>query len=308
MSLNNGTVDESALPRRSVAVKSNSMWGVFTPVSASLELLLRPDPSIWDGRFANNGWLQELPKPITKLTWDNAALVSPATAGKFTLQNEDVVELSIGGRKLEAPVWIVPGQPDEVVTLHVGYGRVRAGRVGSGVGVNAYALRSAEGGWSSPGLEIRKTGKRYTLACTQDHSSMEGRELVRYAPVQQFLADPAFARKQEHQPGPGESLYPQHEYDGYAWGMSIDLNACTGCNACVVACQSENNIPIVGKEQVHKGREMHWIRIDRYFEGDLDAPEIHTQPVTCMHCENAPCEVRRYTLLLEQLSVQSPQV
>jgi molybdopterin-containing oxidoreductase family iron-sulfur binding subunit len=291
MSLNNGTVDESALPRRSVAVKSNSMWGVFTPVSASLELLLRPDPSIWDGRFANNGWLQELPKPITKLTWDNAALVSPATAGKFTLQNEDVVELSIGGRKLEAPVWIVPGQPDEVVTLHVGYGRVRAGRVGSGVGVNAYALRSAEGGWSSLGLEIRKTGKRYTLACTQDHSSMEGRELVRYAPVQQFLADPAFARKQEHQPGPGESLYPQHEYDGYAWGMSIDLNACTGCNACVVACQSENNIPIVGKEQVHKGREMHWIRIDRYFEGDLDAPEIHTQPVTCMHCENAPCEV-----------------
>jgi MoCo/4Fe-4S cofactor protein with predicted Tat translocation signal len=292
ISLNNGTIDESALPRKKVSIKATAAeWGKYQPVSSSLELVLRPDPSVWDGRFANNGWLQELPKPITKLTWDNAALVSPTTAGKLSLQNEDVVEVMAEGKKVEAPVWILPGQPDEVVTLHVGYGRVKAGRIGSGIGTNAFALRGKTGDWSFSDVQIRKTGNTYTLACTQDHSSMEGRELVRYAPVQKFMADPAFAQKVEHEPGPGESLYPKHEYDGYAWGMSIDLNACTGCNACVVACQSENNIPIVGKEQVHTGREMHWIRIDRYFEGDLDAPEIHTQPVTCMHCENAPCEV-----------------
>jgi molybdopterin-containing oxidoreductase family iron-sulfur binding subunit len=157
--------------------------------------------------------------------------------------------------------------------------------------VNAYPLKPSDGRWAREGLEVRKTGKQYTLACTQDHFSMEGREIVRQATIEKFIADPAFAQKLEHNPTPDQSLYPQREYDGYAWGMTIDLNACTGCNACVVACQSENNIPIVGKEQVHRGREMQWIRIDRYYEGSLDDPEMHTQPVTCMHCENAPCEV-----------------
>ncbi len=290
--LNNGVVADTVLPTKSVALQAaTDAWKPSTTSDQGMELILRPDPNVWDGRFANNGWLQELPKPTTKLTWDNAAHISPATAEKLGVHNEDVVELKCDGSMVEAPVWISPGHPDDSMTLHLGYGRTHAGRVGSGVGVNAYLLRSSGSGCARQGLEVRKTGKQYTLACTQDHFSMEGREIVRQSTVETFLADPTFAQKLEHNPTPDQSLYPQHEYDGYAWGMTIDLNSCTGCSACVVACQSENNIPIVGKEQVHRGREMQWIRIDRYFEGSLDEPEMHTQPVTCMHCENAPCEV-----------------
>ena len=289
--LNNGVVAGSELPPRSISLKQSAQPQELPSMSTGLELVLKPDPCVWDGRYANNGWLQELPKPVTKLTWDNVALVSPSTAGKLDVLNEDVVALKSGDRSVEVPVWILPGQADDTVTVHLGYGRTRAGRVGNGTGVNAYPLRTARTPWIIPGIELTRTARRYPLACTQHHFSMEGRELVRQAPIEKFLADPTFAKKLVHEPTPEESLYPRHKYEGYAWGMSIDLNACTGCNACVVACQAENNIPVVGKDQVIREREMHWIRIDHYYEGNLDDPGMHTQPVTCMQCESAPCEV-----------------
>lgn len=290
--LNNGVVAGTALPPKSVSLRvSSDEWKPLAADDRGLELIFRADPTIWDGRFANNGWLQELPKAITKLTWDNAAYLSPATAEKFGIHNEDVVELKRDGQTIEAPAWIWSGHPDDSVTLHFGYGRARVGRIGDNIGANAYLLRQSPSTWFATGVDVRKTGKRHTLACTQDHNSMEGRELVRHAPVAKFLADPTFAKELGHTPTPDESLYPPYKYDGYAWGMTIDLNACTGCNSCVTACQSENNIPIVGKEQVERGREMHWIRIDRYYEGELDNPTMHSQPVPCMHCESAPCEV-----------------
>jgi molybdopterin-containing oxidoreductase family iron-sulfur binding subunit len=283
------------------------------------EIIFAPDPTIYDGRFANNGWLQELPKPLTKLTWDNAALVSPATAERLGLGatpsghggehgelTVDVLELTYGGRKIQAPAWIMPGQPDGSVTVHLGYGRTHAGRIGTGVGFNANRLRTSAAPWFDGGLQIRKTGERAALACTQYHHWMEGRQLARSATLDHFRGDPKFAKtisEPEHmEPDnrPPPSLYPAHEhkYEGHKWGMAIDLTACIGCNACVVACQAENNIPVVGKEQVTRGREMHWIRIDRYYSSasenpdeKLANPEFYFQPVTCMQCENAPCEL-----------------
>ena len=255
-----------------------------------LEVDFRPDPSTWDGRFANNGWLQELPRPITRLTWDNAALISPQTAARLQLGNGDRVQLRHGGRELVAPVWIVPGQAADSVTLHLGGGRTRAGKVGSKVGYDAYALRGAQAPWFAGGLELRKTGDRQDLACTQDHHSMEGRHLVRHATLREYGEHPDFAQHLGHEPGPEMTLHPPHKYDGHAWGMVIDLNACVGCNACVIGCQAENNIPVVGPREVAMGREMHWIRVDRYFEGDPERPAISQQPVPCMQCENAPCE------------------
>ncbi len=258
---------------------------------SQLEIVFRPAPSVWDGRFANNGWLQETPNPITKLTWDNPALISPLTAEQLGLANEDVIELALDGRKVEAPVWITPGHADDSVTVHLGYGRTRAGRVAEGAGFNAYAIRTSGGRWSARGLEVRKTGKRYRLACIQDHHSMEGRHLVSAGTLAEFQQDPHFAQKLDHGGGHELSLYPGHEYEGYAWGMAIDLNRCIGCNACMVACQAENNVPVVGKQEVIRGREMHWIRVDRYWEGSLDDPKTYYEPVACMHCESAPCEV-----------------
>ena len=261
------------------------------PKLAGTEISFRPDPTVWDGRFANNGWLQELPKPVTKLTWDNAALVSPAMAERLRVSNGDVVELSLEKRSLRAPVWIVPGHADEAVTVHLGYGRGRGGTVAAGTGFNAYVMRTSDRQWSAAGLEIRKTGERRALVSTQDHHSMEGRNLVRQASEEEFRKDPHFAHHAGHDPDSNLTLYPGFPPGAHAWGMAIDLNACTGCGACVVACQAENNIPVVGKKEVARGRAMHWIRIDRYYEGVLDAPAIHHQPVLCMHCENAPCEV-----------------
>jgi MoCo/4Fe-4S cofactor protein with predicted Tat translocation signal len=258
---------------------------------AALELVFQPDPTIWDGRFANNGWLQELPKPVTKLTWDNAALFSPATAERLGLSNEDVVELRHQGHMVQAPVWITPGQADDVVTVSLGYGRWRAGRVGTGIGFNAYALRTADAPWLITDVAIQKTGARQALANTQHHHSMEGRNLLRVGTLGQFLENPDFVRGKPHDEPPLLTLYPEHPYPNYAWGMAIDLNVCIGCNACVIACQAENNIPVVGKTEVGRHREMHWLRIDRYYKGDLDNPEAYFQPVPCMHCENAPCEV-----------------
>jgi len=285
--LNTGVVEGTASRLKTVTpTMPRDGWKFSSPGLAGLELMFRPDPTVWDGRFANNGWLQECPKPVTKLTWENALLLSPATAQELGLTTHDVADLTVDGRTARAPVWVQPGHPDASATLHLGYGRRRAGKVGSGLGVNAYAVRGA--GSFLAGLEIRKTGETHKLATTQDHHSMEGRPIVRAATLEEFRDKPEFAREMEEVPT--GSFYPPKEYDGYAWGMTIDLNACTGCNACVIACQSENNIPIVGKDQVEKGREMHWIRVDRYYAGDLDDPEIYHQPVTCMHCENAPCE------------------
>jgi molybdopterin-containing oxidoreductase family iron-sulfur binding subunit len=263
---------------------------------------VRPDPAVLDGRFANNGWLQELPKPITKLTWDNALLVSPRTAEELGARNQDVVAIEAGGRRVEAPVWIVPGQAEGSATLHLGYGRRRAGRVGTGIGVDAAPLR-AGAGWHVAGAAIAPTGDERPLACTQGHYQIdswlgeesveaERRQVVREATLEEFRARPDFVAEAEHEGlDVNASFAPGFAYEGYAWGMTIDLSACTGCNACVVACQAENNIPVVGKDQVRRGREMHWLRIDRYYKGGIDEPEaIVSQPILCMHCEQAPCE------------------
>ena len=262
--------------------------------AGGLEIVFKPDPAVWDGRFANNGWLQELPKPITKLTWDNAALVSPRLAERLHLANGDVIELAFKGRTVHAPVWIVPGQAENSVTLTLGYGRTAAGHVGTGQGVNAYALRTSDAMGFGTGLEVRKIeGAKWQLATTQSHQSLAGRNVYRTGTLEEFRKNPEFAPHESEEPKKDETLYPpDHTYPGYAWGMAIDLNTCIGCNACVIACQAENNIPIVGKGEVINGREMHWIRVDGYFAGnDLDNPEFYHQPVPCMQCENAPCEV-----------------
>jgi molybdopterin-containing oxidoreductase family iron-sulfur binding subunit len=262
-----------------------------SPQSGELEIVFRPDPCVWDGRFANNAWLQELPKPQTKLTWENAAYVSPATAERLDLQNEDVVELEYRGRKINAPVWIVPGQAVDSVTVFLGYGRVQAGTVGTRIGYNANLLRTLSNPHADGGLVLRKTGRRHSLAKTQGHHAMEGRDIVRSATNAEFVKNPRIVYNEEKERMQVElSLYPEWKYEGYRWAMAIDQTACIGCNACIIACQSENNIPVVGKDQVARGREMHWLRVDRYSSGPLDNPETYLQPVPCMHCEKAPCE------------------
>jgi len=263
--------------------------------SGGLEVIFRPDATIWDGEWANNGWLQELPKPLTRLTWDNAALVSPATASRLGIASEDVVSVSAGGRSVKAPVLVLPGQPDDTVTLPLGYGRRRTGSVGRETGFDAFSLRTSGALWSVSGAAVTKTGASYRLASTQLHNTMDGRNLVRAATLGRFRGDPEFAKKLGENPERNDSLYPAFptELPGSepAWGMAIDLNTCIGCAACVVACQSENNSPVVGKEQVLRGHEMHWLRIDRYYQGGLENPKTYFEPVLCMHCEKAPCEI-----------------
>jgi Fe-S-cluster-containing dehydrogenase component len=267
------------------------------PARGGLEILFRPDPSIGDGRYANLGWLQEVPKPVTKLTWDNAALMSPATAQRLGVDNGDVVELRYRGRAVKAPVWTLPGQADDTVAVHLGYGRTRAGRVGNGAGFDANQIRTSDAPWSGPGLEVAKTGEKRALACAQDHWSIdvnaEMRHVIRPTTVEEYAKEPERIKEATEVPARDMTLYPNFKYPGHAWGMSIDLNSCVGCNACVVSCQAENNIPVVGREQVAKGREMHWLRIDRYFSGDPARTETiaaHFQPLPCQQCENAPCE------------------
>ena len=287
--LRDGVMADTAFPPKQVTLKSGIGSDAPAAVSQGLEIIFRPDPTIWDGRFANNGWLQELPKPLTKLTWDSVAMLSPKTAQRLGLKSEDAVELKYQGRTIIAPAWVMPGHADESVTVFLGYGRTRAGRVGTGTGFDAGWIRPYATPWMGSGLEVRGTGSKWALAATQTHNSMEGRELVRVATLDEYRKNPQFAQADaEKNP---LSLYPEYKYEGYAWGMAIDLNACTGCSACVVACQAENNIAVVGKTEVKIGREMHWIRIDRYFEGDLDDPHTYHEPVLCMHCEDAPCEV-----------------
>jgi molybdopterin-containing oxidoreductase family iron-sulfur binding subunit len=264
-----------------------------TPAAAveGLEVNFRRDPTVYDGRFANNGWLQETPKPMTKLTWDNAALIAPATAETMGVKTGDMLELRHEGRLLRVPAWISPGHAPDALTISIGYGRSRAGRVGNGTGFNACVLRGSSSLWYGA-AEARVTGDDYELVGTQDHWTLEGRNVVRSAHLEEFKAKPTFAHEMEHlKLDRGITLLPHKEYTGYAWGMAIDINACTGCGACVVACVAENNIPVVGKEQVSRNREMHWLRVDRYYAGSLDNPDTYFQPMPCQQCENAPCEV-----------------
>ena len=281
-----------------------------------LEIVFLPSPSLYDGRFANNGWLQELPDPLTKLTWDNPALVSPKTAETLGLASEDVVRVDYAGRSLELPVWILPGMADSVVALTLGYGRLHAGRIGNGFGFDVFTVRTSQAPGFDSGVKLTTLGRKYPLATTQHHGSMEGRPIVRESTLSELRSqsasrptgpesghpeDSSRAPKEGRTPGalgvfeeePHHfSLWKEHAYDrGPQWGMTIDLNACIGCNACMVACQSENNVPVVGKIQVAKWREMHWLRVDRYFTGEPSGnPEMVFQPVPCMQCEDAPCE------------------
>ncbi len=264
-------------------------WPAAAAIEGDLDLLFRPDPGVYDGRYANNAWLQEMPKPLTQLTWDNAAFVSPATAKALGLENGDLVEIHRAGGSLVIAAWIVPGYPERSVTVNLGYGRTRGGKVLKGSGFNGYALRAADDEWHVSGVTLKKTGAKYDLATAQPHGSMEGRDLAKSATLAAYREEPH--RFGEHEDKPAETnLYPRKKYDGYAWGMTIDLTSCIGCSACLVACQAENNVPVVGKAEVMMGREMHWIRIDRYFEGSDAEPDTRFQPVPCMHCENAPCE------------------
>ena len=303
--LHDGFVPGTALPEAEtgtaggVAEAAADVRALATSAGGPIEVVFRPDPAVWDGSWANNAWLQELPRPATRLTWDNAALMSPATAESLGISGIEAdlvhrrpkVRLTVDGRSLELPAWVVPGHADGTVTLHFGQGRRRAGPVAEGAGFDVYPLRTTGDLWLARG-EVARAGGRYPMSTTQDHHSMEGRHLVRTGTYEHYLEDPELVQHMGHGV-PEASFYPDWKYEGHAWGMAVDLNVCTGCSACVIACQSENNIPVVGKEQVAKGREMHWIRVDRYFEGASpdEVEAIHHQPVLCMQCEQAPCEV-----------------
>ncbi|WP_166830190.1 TAT-variant-translocated molybdopterin oxidoreductase [Thalassoroseus pseudoceratinae] len=300
-SLHNGVVagDETSLPKPepvdvALEVGFASADGFELPESAGgLTVLFRPDPTIRDGEFANNGWLQELPKPFTKLTWDNAALIGPKTADELGVRNGDMVTLTHGERTLDVAVMKLPGQPEGVITLHLGYGRTHAGRVGDDAGFNANKLRTSEEPWMISGVKLASAGEKYVLATTQHHFQMENRHLIRSGSLEELQEspdDPGFMHVGHGEPH--VSMYPEKEYNDYKWGMVINQSACIGCNACTVACQSENNIPVVGKTEVARGREMHWLRIDTYYSGDPEEPETADhQPVACVHCEQAPCEI-----------------
>jgi molybdopterin-containing oxidoreductase family iron-sulfur binding subunit len=314
--LHNGWIEGTQFQPVAVGGKVAPLQAIAKPSpKESLEIIFRPDPNVYDGRWSNVGWLQELPKPVTNLSWDNAAIVSGATLTKYGLEEDDIVELTVNGRSVKAPVIVAPGHPDNSVTVHLGYGRQFAGRVGSGAGFNAYLIRPADSPFYAVGSMKKVEGKwgtAITKSHFQDHrgtkfgqpeghnnNSLEADEainergIIRYATLDEYKANPGFANE-----GPGRektdksnSLFPNWEYnEANAWGMSIDMNSCTGCNACIVSCYAENNIPVVGKQQVRIGRNMQWLRIDTYFEGDLAAPRAHFQPMACQHCENAPCE------------------
>ena len=248
-----------------------------------ISLTLAPDASLWDGRFATNAWLQEIPNPLTRLVWGNALSIASGDADRMAIRTGDVVRVEAGGRRIEVPVFVAPGQAAGVVSLPLGHGRKKAGAVGTGVGTNVYPLRTADHLWTVSGASIAKTGRHVALATTQGHHDMRGRDIVR-------KVDLAALASQAQQEAEKASLYPEYEYDTYAWSMVIDQSVCIGCNACVAACQAENNVPVVGPDEVRRGRDMHWLRIDSYLRGSASSPEVFFQAVPCMHCEKAPCE------------------
>ena len=291
--LSDGVVAGSASPAKTVSVRSGWASGMNPAGSVrqagSLELVFRPDPSLYDGRFATNGWLLELPRPITKLSWDNVALISPATASQLGVATQDVIALRSGGRSVRAPVWVLPGQADGSISVTLGYGRQRGAGAGTGVGFNANTIRSSSAPWIDAGLEVSRTGDTHRLVSTQGNYSMQGHELVLAITPDQLQASGNSRAVGQQQPN--ESLYPAYPYPDNKWGMVIDLNSCVGCNACIVACQAENNIPVVGKEEVGRGRDMLWLRVDTYFDNGDQNPRILNQLVPCMQCEDAPCEL-----------------
>ncbi|MBU1432697.1 TAT-variant-translocated molybdopterin oxidoreductase [Myxococcota bacterium] len=278
-----------------------------------LLLELIEDAHLFDGRFAQNPWLQEAPDPMTKITWDNAALLSPKTASALGITAEQMIRLSAGERFVDVVAWVQPGMADEQITLALGYGQRLKHPLAYGAqdrpGFDAYPLRAADGGDLRYGVTVAPRPERYPLACVQRYSKLDPghgyapRPNVREGTLAEWRADPSFARAHVFAHGqtpsadapvthlPERSLFGDHDYSqGHQWGMVIDLNTCTGCNACLIACMSENNIPAVGKDQVARGREMHWIRMDRYFVGDEVEPRVLHQPMACHHCETAPCE------------------
>jgi Fe-S-cluster-containing dehydrogenase component/anaerobic selenocysteine-containing dehydrogenase len=296
--------DTGASSEQGLAINAAGLAQAAAPLlardagQAGMEIAFAPDPKTFDGRFANNAWLQELPHPISKLTWDNAAIFSQTTADRLGVETGDIVEIVSRDRTLEAPAMIVPGHADEAVTLPLGYGRLNTGHVGRAVGFDAGALRTSDNPWFDRGAKITNTGRHHRLATTQDHWTMspDGRDAplpAVQAPIAEVLnAGSMFHEELEERRGEQPVIHQPVDYskEQYKWGLAIDLNKCTGCNACVVACQSENNIPVVGKDNVLRGREMGWIRIDRYFSGSVDEPEMINQPLGCVQCETAPCE------------------
>jgi molybdopterin-containing oxidoreductase family iron-sulfur binding subunit len=310
--LHDGWIADTAYDRTGSA-KAASIKVPAPASKDSVEIIFRPDPNVYDGRWANVGWLQELPKPVTSLSWDNAAIVSGATLTKLGLEEDDIVEIGVGNGRVKAPVIVAPGHPDNSVTVYLGYGRLAGGRVASPAGFNAYLIRNTWAPFQATG-NITKIDGKWGIAVTKSHyqdhrsarfggegngtHSLEANEalgprgIIRYATLEEFKANPHFAHEGEGRDTPemDTSLFPNWTYPANKWGMTIDMNSCTGCNACIVSCYAENNIAVVGKQQVRIGRNMQWLRIDTYFEGDLAAPRAHFQPMTCQHCENAPCE------------------
>ena len=314
-SLHDGYIADSAFAPKQVAAKVGALPAPAAS-TGGVEIIFRPDPTIYDGAFVNNAWLQETPKPLSRNTWDNVAYISPAMAqrfGFFVLETDgiaksdsesdvnrdhqsdaqNVLELTVGGRKVKVPVWPQPGHPDQAVTLFLGYGRKKTGNVGTGAGYDAYSVRSAAAQYTASG-SIELTKDQWDIAITQGHFTMDTREPVKAGSLQEFLKNKDFAHNAEEEPKTEDTLYPDYRekgwYKGNAWGMAIDLNSCVGCQACSVACYAENNISVVGKAQVQRGREMMWIRIDTYYAGDPANPSVYFQPLPCMQCEDAPCE------------------
>jgi MoCo/4Fe-4S cofactor protein with predicted Tat translocation signal len=313
--LHDGMVAATAFQPKTVSANTAAL-SITSPTypDGTVEVIFRADPNIYDGRYANIGWLQEIPKPVTSMSWDNAALMSYATLAKFGLAEQDVVAIESNDNTVMAPVMAVPGHPDGAVTVYLGYARRNGGRVAGGLGFNAYAIRSSGALLFAPGATMKKTGQTYEFAVTKSHytdhrsilaggdgsgtHSLEGNEamvrgIVRYAMLDEFKQNPNFAHEEEwvpDDPEADESLFSNWRYDKNAWGMAMDMNSCVGCNACIASCYAENNIAVVGKHNTQTGRIMQWLRIDTYFEGDLAAPRAHFQPMACQHCENAPCE------------------